>query len=243
MNQMKTKTLLSLILLTLVTFSACKKDSNDCIDGNGTLVIDTRNPGDFDQVIANGAYHINFSIAPEARIDLFGDENILPVITTNVSSNVLVISTQNDQCYNATQTIEATLTSKAMKSVVLNGAGSIVGNGIIQDGLVYEVNGSAIINSSFQVQEHATTINGSGDATLVGEATTASFNISGAGNILASTLQTENCIIVISGTGDVRIHATKTLHVTISGSGSVFYTGDPEITSTITGSGELVKVG
>jgi hypothetical protein len=241
---MKTKTLSILITVFLLVFSACTKDeSDDCINGNGDLVIDTRTPGNFNEVVANGAYDISFSITPDARIDLFGDSNILPIIRTNVTNERLVIDVQNNQCYNATQTLEVTLTAPTIQHVTLNGAGKISGNAIIQDELDFEVNGAATINSSFEVQEHSTVINGSGDATLVGRATTASFTISGAGSVLASSLLSENCTVVISGAGDVRIHVTEKLNVTISGSGSVYYTGDPEITSNISGTGQIVKVG
>ncbi len=240
---MKTRALLSLMILVALVFSACKKDSNDCIEGNGNLVIDTRNPGNFDRVIANGAYDVSFSIATDSRIDLFGDSNILEIIQTTVTNDLLVISAQNDQCYSTQQNIEVTLTSPSMKSITLNGAGKISGNGIIQDELTFEVNGSAIIISSFEVLDHTTIINGSGDATLVGKATNANFTITGTGSILASPLLTENCTIVISGVGDVRIHVTQKLNVTITGSGSVYYTGEPDITSNITGSGQIIKVG
>jgi hypothetical protein len=240
---MKTKTLFTLMILVAIVFSACKKDDQKCIDGNGDLVIDTRTPGEFDGLVANGAYDISFSIAVDSRIDLFGDSNILPIIQTTVNNQLLTITTANNQCYNTQQTIEVTLTSPSMKAVTLNGAGRISGHGILQDELTYEVNGSATINSSFEVQTHTTSIYGSGDATLVGQAGDADFNISGAGSILASSLLVKNCKIVISGAGDVRIHAQDKLDVTISGSGSVYYTGDPVITSTITGSGEIIKVG
>lgn len=241
---MKTTLLVSLLALLTISYSGCKKDSDkDCVNGDGDLVIDTRQPGNFEQVIANGAYDISFSIMPDARIDLFGDANILTLIETNVTNTTLLIDVQDDRCYNATQTIEATLTAPVISSVTLNGAGKISGNGIIQDRLSFEVNGAAIINSSFEVTEHNTVINGSGDATLVGQATNASFTITGAGSVLASTLLTDNCTIVISGTGDVRIHVTEKLNVTISGSGNVYYTGDPDITSNISGSGQIIKVG
>jgi hypothetical protein len=244
MLKMKTRSLSLLIILFLLVFNACTKDdSNNCIDGNGDLVISTRTPGNFNEVVASGAYDISFSITPDARIDLFGDSNILPLIRTDVTGERLVIDVQNNQCYNATQTLEATLTAPTIRRVTLNGAGKISGNAIIQDGLDFEVNGAATINSSFEVQNHSTVINGSGDATLVGRAARASFTISGAGSVLASTLLTEESTIVISGAGDVRIRVTGKLNVTISGSGSVYYTGDPEITSNITGTGQIVKVG
>jgi len=242
MNYLKS---LSLLIVVSVLFSTCKKDNTpDCIEGIGNQVQDTRTVGTFNGVVADGAFDLTISELDTTGVDLFGDSNVLPIITTTVSNEVLNISVQDGQCYTSQDNIEVTITSPQINSVALNGAGNITAYNITNVQLMFETNGSATINSSFEVDKHQTIINGTGNASLSGTANSANFSISGSGSILASSLVTDSCEISITGVGDVRIQVNKYLKVTISGSGNVYYTGDPEeIKQYITGTGQLIKEG
>ena len=240
---MKTIATISLLLLLPILFSTCKKDStSDCIDGNGEIRQETRNVGEFNTVVANGAYNISYGQTVNTQVDLFGDSNILPIIETTVTNKNLLVTVANDQCYTTQQTLEVTLSAPVVKSITLNGAGEIKANNIVQDELHLITSGSAILNSSLNVGILSTTITGEGNAQFLGSADKASLTISGSGSILASVLIVDECTIVISGTGDVRVHAESKLNVTISGAGSVYYTGDPALTTNITGTGQVVKL-
>lgn len=231
-------------LFALIIYSAgCKKDKNDCIDGNGDLKQETRNVGDFKKIIANGAYNISFSQTNNAQVDLFGDSNILPIISTTVSNQSdLTIETLDDNCYSTQNTIEITATSPHFEGVTLNGAGKVEAHNLTTDQLHYEINGDATISSSFTSNDFSVIVNGSSDAQFTGTALNGILNISGAGNIHASTLLLNSCTITIEGTGNVHVHVNTTLTVVISGSGNVYYTGNPDINSTITGTGQVIKV-
>lgn len=242
---MKTLGILSILIYVSLLFTGCKKDSSpDCIQGNGSKVQESRTVGNFNGIVANGAFDLSISQISNTGVDLFGDSNVLPIITTTTNNNVLSVSVQNDQCYSTTDNIEVTITSPEIASVALNGAGIIDAYNLNTDELLFETNGSATLNSSFDVNNLQTIINGTGNANFSGTANFANFSISGTGSILASTVETDTCEIMITGVGDVRITVNKYLEVTISGSGNVYYTGNPEtINQTITGTGQLIKEG
>jgi hypothetical protein len=242
---MKTLKIIIVLFSISVLFATCKKDSSpDCIQGNGSQVQESRTVSNFNGIVANGAFDLSISQISNTGVDLFGDSNVLPIITTAVNNNVLTISTQNDQCYSTSKNIEVTITTPEIYSVALNGAGKIDAYNLNTDVLLFETNGSATISSSFDVKRLQTIINGSGNANFSGTADLANFSISGTGSILASTVETDSCEISITGVGDVRISVNKYLEVTISGSGNVYYSGDPEtIKQYITGTGQLIKEG
>ncbi len=242
---MKTKIILALIpsLMIILTIGACKKES-ECVDGNGDYKIDTRQPGDFNRIVSNGAFNINYSQTNSTSVDVFAESNILPIIQTTVTDQTLIIQVQDDGCYNAQQPVEVTLTSPDLKAVTLNGSETYTANNLKLDNLDMETTGSAMVNSSLDLNELTVTLSGSGNYTLVGSANTSRFNIPGSGNIFASVFVTDSCEVILSGSGDIHIYVTKYLKVMISGSGSVYYKGNPgEIDSTITGSGELINEG
>ncbi|MEE4259739.1 MAG: head GIN domain-containing protein [Bacteroidales bacterium] len=237
----------SALFLTLITFiiyfSGCKKNNdNDCIVGNGDLTQETRVVGNFSHITANGAYNISFSQTSISQVDLFGDSNILPIISTNVSNGILNIGTNDDACYSTQNTIEITATAPQFEGITLEGAGKIEAHNITTDQLRFETNGAATINSSFTAEFVSLYINGSGDAQLTGSAGNSGFYIGGAGSIQASTLIVDICTITTEGSGDIYIHVNNEMTVVINGSGNVYYTGDPDINSQINGTGQLIKM-
>jgi hypothetical protein len=237
----------SILFLTffafIIYFSGCKKDNNDdCIVGNGDLKQETRDVGNFNKINATGAFNISFSQTNSAQVDLFGDSNILPIISTTVSQGNLSITTLDDNCYSSQNMIEVTATSPQFDGITLEGAGKIEAHNITTDQLRFETNGSATINSSFTADLITVTISGSGDAQLTGNAEHGGFEISGAGSIQASTLNVDICTITIEGAGDISIHVNNEMTVVINGSGNVYYTGDPDINSQINGTGQLIKM-
>lgn len=242
---MKTIKIIVVLISVSLLFSTCKKDSTpDCIQGNGSAVQETRMVDNFNGIVADGAFNLSISQTSNTQVDLFGDSNVLPIITTTTNNQVLTVSVQNDQCYSTQNNIEVTLTSPTINSIALNGAGKIDAYNLKTDDLLFETNGSATLNSSFEVKNLTTIINGSGSANFSGTAESVNFSISGTGSILASTVETDRCEIIITGVGDVRIHVNAYLEVTISGSGNVYYTGDPEtVIQNITGTGQVIKEG
>ena len=240
---MKIFRVVPILFVAAIVFSYCKKnDEDNCIQGNGDLIQETRNVEDFNKIYATGAFNISFSQVDNPRVDLFGDSNILPIITTDVNSGVLNIGVANNECYSTQHTIEVTATAQEFEGITLDGAGEIEAHNIITDKLRYETNGSATINSSFTAGNFVLIITGSGDAQFAGSAENGEFTIGGAGSVQASTLSVDICTISISGTGNLYIHAISEMNVTISGTGNVYYSGNPIITSNITGTGQIIKV-
>jgi hypothetical protein len=240
---MKRFRILPIIFAAAIVFSYCKKnDEDNCIQGNGNLIQETRDVDDYTEIYASGAFNISFSQINNSQVDLFGDSNILPIITTTVSGNVLNVGIDNNQCYSTQNTIEVTATAQGFEGVTLDGAGKIEAHNIATGELHYVTNGSATINSSFTADNFSVTIMGSGDGQFAGSAENAELTIGGAGNIQAAALSVNICDITIEGTGDISIHVNNEMNVVISGSGNVYYTGDPDINSNISGTGQIIKV-
>lgn len=241
---MKNISLIVAVLALSIFFSQCKKeDDNSCVDGNGTLQMDSRVVDLFANFTASGSYVINFSKSSDSKVDIFTDSNISPLVVTNVEDESLNIGISNDQCYTTANPIELTLTAPEIRNITFNGDGSIDGHSIIQDLIYFNISGSIILNTSIEVNSVELYLDGSEDANLIGSAVDAILETNGTGSILAPGLVVEDCFITTTGTGDVRIHVNGLLDVTIAGTGNVYYSGNPEtINSDITGTGELIKV-
>ncbi|MCA6456583.1 MAG: DUF2807 domain-containing protein, partial [Chitinophagaceae bacterium] len=55
-------------------------------------------------------------------------------------------------------------------------------------------------------------------------------------------LKSENAVVKIAGSGNVKLFAAATLDVNIAGVGSVYYKGSPTIKQHVAGSGEVKKL-
>lgn len=68
-----------------------------------------------------------------------------------------------------------------------------------------------------------------------------SFNIDifGAGKVDSFDLITDNCNVIINGTGNCNVFVNKNLNIKINGAGKISYKGSPKIIQKITGSGKI----
>ena len=236
------KTQYLIILMALLVLSAgCKKETK-CIDGNGDLVQETRDMEQFTSVNLYGSSHLFFSQGANSRAGVFAESNIIPLITTTINAQkVLIIDVKNDECYNTNHTPEVTLMSPDCFSFSLFGSGNFEAHGLNLNTFDMATVGSSNINSSFNAYYFNVESSGSGNANFAGNATRSSIKLLGSGNIYSKTAPCDTCFILSEGSGDITLTVMSYLEVTIKGSGNVYYTGNPEVNSVITGSGLLIK--
>jgi Putative auto-transporter adhesin, head GIN domain len=93
------------------------------------------------------------------------------------------------------------------------------------------------------LQARALKLSGAGalKATLGGKVVDQEISISGAGDVHAEQLASENARVSVSGAGSIVLRAEKTLRASISGAGSVEYYGDPEVRQKISGVGRVKR--
>jgi len=93
------------------------------------------------------------------------------------------------------------------------------------------------------LQARALRLSGAGalKATLGGKVIDQEISISGAGEVQAGELASENAKVKVSGAGSIVLRVEKTLHASISGAGSVEYYGDPEVRQQVSGLGRVKR--
>src|SRR5205814_9413360 len=101
--------------------------------------------------------------------------------------------------------------------------------------------GSAIRIDDIEAQSLRVSGSGALKATLAGHVVDQRVEISGAGEVHADQLVSQNAIVDVSGAGSIVVNVAKTLRATISGAGSVEYYGDPEVKHSISGVGRVKK--
>lgn len=139
--------------------------------------------------------------------------------------------------------ITAYLTVNTLKSISLSGSGTAKFiDGIHAEHFDLRLRGSGTMEGKIDTRSLVTTISGSGNIKLSGNANTSRLKVSGSGVFAAPELITSSSNVHVSGSGDAKINASDSITAGISGSGSVNYTGTAKnIMSTTSGSGSISR--
>jgi len=228
-----------LLIAALYLLPSCEK-----VVGEGPLVTETRSVGHFTGISMEMAGKVNFTIAPEYKVELTAQRNILDVLQTNVASGILHIDFRDNVRAKHYDEIIANITAPSVNDVRLSGSGDInvMGNDTTSS-LKVLVSGSGNISmqSAVVTDKIRTDISGSGNIFILnGSATDHDMKISGSGNVDMVGVVAQNATTRTSGSGDIKLQVSKRLDAQISGSGSVYYRGNPIISTQISGSGRVL---
>jgi hypothetical protein len=139
--------------------------------------------------------------------------------------------------------IDVYVTAPTIEAVSIAGAGSIVGETLIEaSSLDLENAGSGDMDLEVVTSTLRTSIAGSGTVRVRGTAEDVRIRIAGSGTIDGLDLETATADIQVAGSGDTRLHVTERLSAQIMGSGDVEYRGSPSIDTSILGSGTVRSV-
>jgi len=155
-----------------------------------------------------------------ASVEIEADDNILPLVQTDVRGGVLYVSTTKS--YSSRGGIKLRITVPDLASVKSTGAGKF--------------NISGVKNDKFEIRS-------TGAATVVAAGQSKSVKISstGAGKIDAHELRAGDADVSVTGAAGVDVYATDELDVNVSGAGRVTYSGNPKVNKKVSGAGQVIK--
>jgi len=234
---------LVVVILLLVTgvfiFPSCEK-----VVGEGPLVTQTRTVGNFTGVSSEMSGKVNFTIAPDYKVEITAQQNILDVLNTNVVNGVLHIDFKNNVRVKQHEDLLINITAPYADYFRLSGSGNMnVQGDITANNLKVTLSGSGdiTVQNAVIADKIDTDISGSGNISIAGgSAVNEDVDISGSGKVEMAGVDAQNAVTHTSGSGDVKVALSTNLDAHISGSGSVYYHGNPIISTHISGSGRVI---
>ena len=240
---MQKKILISILIFINFSLQSHNWWNSKKIKGNGNVITKARTLTDFDGITLEGAFNIVLVNGNENKITIEGEENIIPYIITEVKNSVLRVYLQKNTNINTTKKLTISIPFKEIKSVSLNGSGSIASEKQIKTNTFsLNLNGSGNINLNLESSSVETSISGSGNIKLTGITNNLKCFTTGSGNLNAYDLKTEQLKVTITGSGNLKVNVKNKIEADIIGSGNIYYTGNTKhIDSNIIGSGSLIK--
>lgn len=224
-------------LLMTFAFASCEK-----INGDGPMVTEVRNETGFSGIDVRMSANVTYRQAPEYKVEVTAQDDILRVLKTNVVNNKLVIRFENDVRVWRYDGIRVEVTGPELNNLRMSGSGSIQTLGTVRTGsMELDISGSGNIQMAELVANSIDgSISGSGEITVLqGVVTDEQLRISGSGGIDLTGVAAKTARTRTSGSGNMRLKVSDRLEATISGSGSVYYLGNPTVQVTRSGSGKV----
>lgn len=175
------------------------------------------------------------------------DEEVLASLITEVRGNILVIRpkpsiTSWSKKYE-NKKIVAYVSAKTLTSLTMSGNSSIEVSGTIDaEELATTLSGSGRITANVAVDKLTSVISGSAHLDVRGTADRVDLTMSGGSRFAGKNLKVDVLNTRMSGSGQVDIHAEKSIDALISGSAQVNYSGNASVKKRVIGSGGVNKI-
>jgi len=213
---------------------------SEIIQGSGTKGTETREMAEFNKLQVSSSVEVNISLGKKFECSVEADDNVIPLILSEVKDNVLYISVK--ESFSTKTKIKIFIQTPELKKIKHSGSGQITGNVSMVEELI--VSGSGDLNiTGINSSSLSTMLLGSGDVTLQGGLhNDLNITLSGSGDVNAEKLKVDKADIISKGSGDISLFVNKDISVSIMGSGDVDCYGSPEKEKKkINGTGRFTK--
>tara|TARA_B110000093_G_scaffold178454_1_gene217038 strand:+ start:1677 stop:2405 length:729 start_codon:yes stop_codon:yes gene_type:complete len=187
--------------------------------GSGVEKKEVRDIGEFRGVDLGISADVAITYGENPSLNIVADDNILPIITTEVVDGELSIS--SNESYSTKTKIRVEIKIPVIDKLSISGSGNVSLDSVTKDKLNLLISGSGNIDATGSVANLTAKVSGSGDMRL-------------------KRLKTKNCKLTINGSGDAVVSVTEILDAKINGSGDISYYGKPQkVVSKVNGSGDI----
>nr|WP_299066884.1 head GIN domain-containing protein [uncultured Allomuricauda sp.] len=214
------------------------------VKGNGNIVTIERSVGEYDAVALAGWFDVEFVDGNEGELTLRGESNLLEYIKTEVKDGKLILKTEkgvNLRPSTWNNGIQITVPVESINAATLSGSGDIVSKTTLKsDNFTTKISGSGDISLIIDATSVEASISGSGDINLEGKTVNFKVRASGSGDIKAYDLEAENVEAQVSGSADIKVTAKQAIDARVYGSGDIRYRGNPtKVATKSSGSGDI----
>jgi len=194
--------------------------SPDFVQGSGRVRQETRTLAPFSSLHLSLAADVTVTKGASPACTITADDNILPVITTQVSGGVLTIS--NSKSFATNTQLSVRITAPSLSRLLVDGSGDVSLSGVDESRLELVTSGSGGLRASGRVDALTVRLEGAGDIALFG-------------------LQARSAEVLLNGSGNIQVSASETFSGALEGSGDILVRGHPRmVRSVVNGAGSII---
>ena len=178
------------------------------VQGSGVAKTENRAVASFDSLDVNYAGAIAVRSQEQQSLEISGDDNIIPFITTEVKNGTLYVRATKG--YSPQQKLQIRVSTPNVKRFVFDGVG---------DANLFNIKNDRL----------AIVVTGVGSFSVSGETKELDITLSGVGSVDAKNLRAVNVKVNSNAVGNVDLYVTRQLDINSTGIGEVNYYGNPKI--------------
>jgi hypothetical protein len=195
------------VLTSLVFLGGCAGAFNQiAVKGSGVAKTEQREVQGFSAVEISGVVQLDCAVGSETKVELTTDDNLLPLVTTQVEGETLKIALKEN--ISTGLGIKAKVTVPALTALTASGATRATVTGVT--------------GKSFKLN-----VNGASNVTVSGKADRLEVDCAGASHVHAFGLPAQFVTARVSGASQAEVHADEELNADASGASSITYEGAP----------------
>lgn len=174
--------------------------------GSGRMASKVREISDFHGVDVGGVFHVEITSGKGYAVEIEADDNLLPLITTEVKRGVLRIKTERK--LSSENPMRVRISAPDIDSLDVSGAAKVTVADLKNERIAVDSSGAAKIK-------------------LTGETTNLTVDVSGATQVEADALIAGNANVEASGASQVDVNVSGELRTDASGASKISYSGNP----------------
>lgn len=191
------------------------------VKGSGNVATETRDISDFKAIDVSGVFNVEIVAQKEFSVVVEADDNLIPLIKTEVRDGILEIST--DKRIKSKSRLTVRISAPNIEKIEASGATKVSLSEVMNSSLTIDTSGASKIN-------------------LSGKTDLLNVDVSGASKIDAENLSVADAVVDASGASKVMVNVSRELKADCSGASSVVYSGTPtNIEKRLTGASKVVS--
>ena len=210
------------------------------VAGSGVRTSVNRTVRAFDRVDVGGAYDVVIRVGAAPSVVLEGDDNLLPLIRTEVEGGVLHIESEED--LHSREPIRIAIGVTTLNGIHSAGSSDVAVRDVRSEAFDASVSGSSELAANGAFGDLSASISGSGEIHMTGTADRVDGDISGSGELDLLEVRARSARIDVSGSGGATVQVSERLDAKVSGSGDVRYRGQPIVQADVSGSGDVERI-
>ncbi len=213
--------------------------------GSGNVIKETRPVSGFTSIALTCAGDVTLTQGDADSLVIEAEDNILPLLVSEVQGTQLVLKTQPNTSYTTTRGVHFIITVKDLSAIQSSASGNVDAGEIKTGSFNMVLNGSGNVTlAGLQASSLTVEVTGSGNADVrAGQADQLTASLHGSGNFTAPNLASQTAQVTVTGSGMARVWAKTSLSASLTGSGDLEYFGSPAVTQNVTGSGRVRSLG
>lgn len=176
------------------------------VHGSGKTATEARDLTGFKAVDVGGVFQVEIVAQKDFRVEVEADDNLLPLIKTEVDGNVLKINAERR--LSSSNPIKIRIYAPDIDNLEVSGAANVSMTDIKNDNLTLDCSGHSNIK-------------------IAGETSKLNIDVSGSTKIDAEALRTVDANVDAGGASGVTVNVSGELRSEASGASKILYTGTP----------------